>query len=290
MPNPTPSVLERTDFDAEFGYRELIIAFRQHLRARGLAESTTHLRLILIEQIHKVIPDLLGATNDDLEAYLASRRHTHGAASRRSTRTAMRGFYRWALRTGRIAVDPAEELAPIRVPRTQPRIANDEAIRRGLERGTLHEQCMILLGACGGLRLSEIASLHSLHREGTLLRVTGKGSHTRMIPVNAELLAVLEELERKQGEGFYFRGQSGGHMHPQSLNKHIRRLVESNPHSLRHRAASAAYEGTHDLRAVQEFLGHQSLATTEIYVHTGMDELRRAADATSLGLRKGGGI
>lgn len=289
MPTVALSVLERTDFDEEHGYRDLLIAFRQHLRAGGLRESTIHLRLILIEQVHRAIPDLLGATTDDLEAFLASRRHTHGAASRRSTRTALQGLYKWLAKTGRIAVDPAADLAPIRVPRSQPRIADDESIMRGLEKATLPERAMIMLGALAGLRLSEIAGLHSLHRERDVLRVCGKGGHVRMVPLNSELMAVLEELEQAQGEGFYFRGHSaGGHMHPQALNKHIRRLTGWNPHALRHRAGTTAYQnGGHDLRAVQELLGHASLSTTEIYLHVSPAEVRRAADATSLGLKGG---
>jgi site-specific recombinase XerD len=73
-------------------------------------------------------------------------------------------------------------------------------------------------------------------------------------------------------------------MHPQSVNKIITRVTGWNPHSLRHAAATVAYEGTHDLRAVQELLGHSSLATTERYLHVRVDQVRAAVNATRLGI------
>ena len=76
-------------------------------------------------------------------------------------------------------------------------------------------------------------------------------------------------------------------IHPQALNKIITRATGCNPHSLRHAGATAAYEGTHDLRAVQEMLGHVSLVTTQRYVHVRADQIRAAAAATSLGTRRG---
>ena len=143
---------------------------------------------------------------------------------------------------------------------------------------------MILLGRGAGLRLSEIASLHMNCREGNVLRIVGKGSHTRMIPMNDELIDVLDRLERIRGEvGYYFPGRWGGHMHPQSLEKVIKRVCGWNPHALRHAAATAAYDATHDLRGVQEFLGHSSLATTERYIHVRADQIRAVVSATQLG-------
>ena len=94
----------------------------------------------------------------------------------------------------------------------------------------------------------------------------------------------LSALERDLDGVLAFPGRFGGHMHPQSLNKVITRVTGCNPHSLRHAAATAAYEGTHDLRAVQEFLGHSSLETTQRYLHVRADQIRAAASATSLGL------
>ncbi len=196
-------------------------------------------------------------------------------------------FYSWAERSGHIDRSPAADLAPVRLPRTVARIANDAEVLQGLATASLPEKAMVLLGRLAGLRLSEISALHMHDREGAVLRILGKGEHTRMVPVNDELLDVLERLEKLLGgDGYYFPGRFGGHAHAQSVCKQIKRVIGTNPHSLRHAAATAAYEGTHDLRAVQEFLGHASLATTERYLHVKVDAIRAAANSTSLGLAR----
>jgi|GEM_PF-1057294 len=284
MTNTRPNIMERDNFDEERGFREIMLDYRQHLRARGLSDGTVAQRLLHVESLHASFPDIVAVTTVDMEQYLSRRRHTHKPESRRSMRSSWQSFYKWALSAGLIDVDPAVKLEPVRLPRVVARIADDVQVIRGLEIASLPEKAMILLGRYGALRLSEIASLHTLDREGDVLRIVGKGEHTRMVPINDELLDVLERLEHLQGEGFYFPGRWGGSMHPMSVNKVITRVTGCNPHSLRHAAATAAYEGTHDLRAVQELLGHSSLATTERYLHVRADQIRAAADATSMSL------
>lgn len=101
-----------------------------------------------------------------------------------------------------------------------------------------------------------------------------------MVPANDDLLDALFKLERTHGDGYYFPGRYGGHMHPQSVNKIITRKTGWNPHSLRHAGATAAYLATGDLRAVQMLLGHSSIATTQRYLNIGIDSVRRVAAAT----------
>ncbi len=282
MVNLRPNAIDRSNFDEAHGFRDLILAYRRHLRARGLSDGTVVQRVLHVETLHAQHPDVLRVTTEDLELILSRRRHTHAPESRRSMRSSWQRFYAWALDTGRMAHDPAAELAPIRLPRVVARIAKDEQVIRGLMGASTSEEAMVLLGRLAGLRLNEITTLHTSHREGAVLRVVGKGDNTRMIPINAELLEVLERLERIQGDGYYFRSRTGRHMHVQSVGKIIKRLTGCNPHSLRHAAATAAYEGTHDLRAVQEFLGHSSLATTERYIHVRAEQIRAVSEATAL--------
>ena len=99
--------------------------------------------------------------------------------------------------------------------------------------------------------------------------------------VNEDLAAALHAIEAP-GQRFYFPGLRGPHMHPQSVHKIIQRLTGFNPHALRHAGATAAYNATRDLRAVQEMLGHASLATTQRYLHLDAEALRRVADATRI--------
>jgi integrase/recombinase XerC len=182
-------------------------------------------------------------------------------------------------------------LRPVRLTHRVARIAPDEAIVTSLDTVSLRDKAMILLGRLAALRLAEITQLHTDDREADVLRIHGKGDRTRMVPINAELLDVLVRLEHLQGaHGYYFRGsgaREGSHMHKITVSKIISAATGWNPHSLRYAAATAAYEGTHDLRAVQEMLGHTNLMTTQRYVHVRADHIRAAVDATSLGLAGG---
>lgn len=199
-------------------------------------------------------------------------------------RSSWQSFYGWAVKSGRLMEDPAAALAPIRVPRVVARIADDDKVTNGLRVASTPEEAMVLLGRLAALRLTEIATLHTDNREGNVLRILGKGANTRMVPIGPELSNVLDRIERSQGVGYYFRGRGAGHMHPQSVSKIIKRVTGCNPHSLRHAALTSAYEGTHDLRGVQELAGHASLATTERYLHVRAEQVRAAAEATIGGL------
>lgn len=258
----------------------MLDAYRQYLQATNMADGSIRLRLDHLGRLRLTHPDLLTVTEADLVAYLAARRHTHSPETRKSMRGSFRRFYRWAKKTGRIADDPTVELEPVRVPKKIARIADDHDLQAALIVADDQERAMILLARYGCLRLSEITTLHTRHRMGDLLIITGKGGKQRYVPANDDLLAVLLELERDQGHGYYFPGRAGPHMHPTAVGRKITRRTGWNPHSLRHAGATAAYQATGDLRAVQELLGHSSLATTERYLHTGMDAIRRAAAGT----------
>jgi len=256
--------------------------YRNSLLAAGRSPGTVRQRLMHIDHLQRRHADLLTVTARDLERFLAERRTSHSAEARKSLRSSFRAFYGWAHKTGRIPDDPAHGLPPIRVPRKMPRMAADGEVELALMSAPLNETAMILLGRLAGLRLTEIATLHTSHREYDVLRITGKGEKQRLVPINDDLMHVLLDLEDEQQGGYYFPGRYGGHMHPASVNKIITRRLGANPHSLRHAAATSAYNGTRDLRAVQDFLGHSSLATTERYLHVGLDAVRTAAAATAL--------
>lgn len=260
---------------------KLLTEYANSMLASGLAASTVKLRIYHIERFRLTHPDLVQVTTVQLQDYLA---RTHGLApeSRKAILSSLRKFFHWAHRMGHIDNDPTLMLDSIRIPRVIPRLAPDDDIQVALISATEHEQGMILLGRLACLRLTELSTLHVRNRERDLLRITGKGGKQRMVPINDDLMPILLTLERINGGGYYFPGRYGGHMHPQSVNKIITRRTGWNPHSLRHAGATAAYRATGDLRAVQEFLGHSSLATTERYLHVGLDEVRRVGQGTSM--------
>lgn len=176
--------------------------------------------------------------------------------------------------------NPAAELDPVRVPKAAARLAPDDDVQLSLIGAPLDEQHMILAGRMGCLRLSEITGLHMSMRTGRVFRVPGKGGKIRNVPINSVWWPVVLEIERTRPYGFYLPGRYGGAVHKSTVGKKIQRRTGWNPHALRHAGATAAYRATGDLRAVQELLGHESLATTERYLHTGLDEVTAAAEGT----------
>lgn len=259
----------------------MLTEYQTHLLAAGRSAGTIKLRLSHMTHFQYAHTDLAAVTEDDLVGYLAARRTTHGAEARHSLRATFRSFYMWAHRTGRTTTNPAAELEPITVPPTVPRVAPDADLQLALITATLEQKTMIMLARFACLRLNELTTLQTRHRHGDLLRVTGKGGKIRYVPATPDLLAELLELERQHGPGYYFQGRFGGHMHPTAVGKIITRVTGWNPHSLRHAGATSAYRATGDLRAVQELLGHASLATTQRYLHVGMDAVRAAAAGTA---------
>lgn len=262
----------------------LLTAFTTHLLAAGRGPGTIKLRLGYLRALAHDHPDLTAVTFRDLEQYLADRRSSHKAETRKSMRASFRAFYSWAHSEGLIPTDPSARLAAVRVPATVARMAPDDAIQRALERATPRQRAILLLGRLGCLRRAEIASLHMRDRERSLLRVTGKGEKQRIVPCPPDLLAALLELEQHQEHGYYFPGAGvEGHIHVDTVYQTIRALTSWNPHSLRHAGATAAYRTTRNIRAVQELLGHASSATTDRYLHTGEDDLWAAAMGTRFG-------
>lgn len=255
--------------------------YANHLHSAGLARGTVEQRVAHIRTLARRLGNPLDLTTADLEAELAVMREQGRAAeTRKSVRASYRSFYKWSLGCGLIGADPAASLRPIRIPVTVPRVAPDCDLQYALITATTHEKAMIMLARFACLRLSEMSSLHTRHREGDRLRITGKGDKQRIVYLNEEVLHALLDLERAQGSGFYFPGRFGGHMHPAAVNKIITRKTGWNPHSLRHAGATAAYKATRDLRSVQLMLGHASMATTQRYLQPDDEGLRAVAQGT----------
>ncbi len=204
--------------------------------------------------------------------------------TRRAARTSLAAFYRWAYLTEATPTNLADRLPGIPIHQGKPRPATDEAVERALASAPRRVQLMIRLGALAGLRCCEIAAVSTTDldraHDGWRLRVIGKGGRERVVPISSELAGDI----RAAGPGFVFPGAIDGHLSPGYVSKLISRELPpgQTPHQLRHRFASRAYRGSgNNIRAVQELLGHASVATTQIYTAVDSDELRRAAAAAA---------
>ncbi len=260
---------------------EALAAFRSWLRSTSRTRSTINLRTRHLEQLAALF-DLDTVTTTQLESILAAMRDLNRASeTRKSVLASWRLFFKWAHARGLRADNPTDRIESVKITVRMPRVAPDDQIMLAYQRATLHERGMIALMRFGCFRLSEAAGFRSERRQGDVLRVLGKGDKERIVYANEDLEAALHAIERQQGPGYYFPGLRGPHMHPQSVNKIVTRRTGWNPHSLRHAGATAAFRATGDLRAVQEMLGHASLATTQRYLHLDDDARRRAAAGTA---------
>lgn len=201
-------------------------------------------------------------------------------STRKNAADAARSLYRWSTLTGMSHTNPALDLPQIRVPRGLPRPTPDAVLRRGIERSTRHTDIlMLMLGSYGGLRVGEIAGLHTNDIIGKRLRIVGKGGHVRMVPIAPMLKPVLEATPA--GWCFPSRRNASGHYRPASIGQRIHDLLDEgwSAHTLRHRFATEVYRATSDLLALRELLGHANVSTTQIYARVGEDKLTNAVDA-----------
>ncbi|MGO2655963.1 MAG: site-specific integrase [Pseudoclavibacter sp.] len=227
--------------------------------------------------------DLTGFTIGDVEAVLAGRRDQK-PETLKSMQCALRSWTRFAMREGVLDRDPLVDLEPVRVPRAWSKPCPDAVFDRAMSISPLRERTMLGLGRWAGLRLSEITTLHSDRvLDDGRLHIIGKGSRHRVIPCAAPLLDLLAERIDETGPGWLFPGRfdPATHMHPQSVEKIMRRCLGMNPHSLRHAAATAAYRSTHDLLAVSAFLGHADISTTQRYLALDMQSLEAVAEGAA---------
>ena len=262
-------------------WTDIITAHRAWLTGAMLSPHTINLRCYQLRRLAENFPAgpwLISA--DQLAGWIAS--HGWAPGTVRSFRSAFSTFYGWARRTGRVDVDPTADLPRAPRQRLKPRPAPlwvvDQALATADERLAL----MIRLARHCGLRRGEIAVVHTddlaLDDDGWWLTAHGKGAKLRTVPISTELVAEIRHwMDGRQG--WLFPGRIGGHMASASVGRLIsRQLVgQWTAHPLRHRYATDAYAGTHDLAAVQELLGHERPETTRIYVEVGRDALRRAA-------------
>ncbi|WP_243063163.1 tyrosine-type recombinase/integrase [Humibacter sp. RRB41] len=260
----------------------MLTEYRNHLYFSGRSEGTVKLRITHVQELLFRHRDLTTITTRDLERHLSEMRKRGLAPETiKSFRSSYRLFFGWAHKAGFMPTDPSIELDPVHIPVRVPRIAPDDVVQAALITATLEQRTMVMLARLACLRLTELTTLHMRAREHDALRIRGKGDKERIVYINDDLMQVLLDREREVGFGYYFPGRFGAYMHPQSVNKIITRLIGSNPHSLRHAGATAAYRATKDLRAVQQMLGHASMATTQRYLHLDEDALRRAAAGTA---------
>jgi integrase/recombinase XerC len=262
-------------------WAEQVSAWLEWLAAGGAPSTTLALRryqLLRIAADQRAGPWALDAA--DLAAWLAG--HGWAPETLRSYRAALRSFYGWAHASGLIDTDPSRLLRKVHAPIGVPRPAAEPCIDKALANATPRVWLMIMLGSRHGLRRGEISQVHTTDLidapDGWTLIVHGKGAKDRLIPLNDDVARSI----RHAPPGYLFPGRFEGHMTPAHCGKLVQRaLSDATTHQLRHRFASRSYQATRDIRAVQELLGHASVATTQRYTAVASGALRAAVKAAS---------
>lgn len=260
---------------------QLITQYLTWFRSGNPSAGTMKLRASHLSTLLESHPDLLAVSEDDLMTYLQS--HKWKPQTRKSHRSTLRSFYGWAHRQGLIDSDPSAQLRAIRTPISRPRPAPETHVKRAIMGADDTELVLVLLAGYAGLRRAEIATLRQSDVMGDHLHVTGKGGRQRRIPIHPLLAEPLaRQMRRHRGSQWVFPSRlQPGLDRPVSgdwVSKTLKRLLggELTAHTLRHRFATKAYQGSKDIRAVQELLGHSSPATTAVYTLIEDDALAAA--------------
>lgn len=270
---------------------------------KGLSENTLssyrsdlrHYDIWLAKERGKTV---LRADRGDLQAYLGER--LQKGQSQRSTARFMscaRGFYKYSLREGRLTVDPTLDVDSPKLGRPLPKSLSERDVERLLKAPDVEialefrDRTMLeMLYACG-LRVTELTSLQVVQvslNQG-VVRVFGKGSKERLVPMGEEALMWLKrymagprsELLKGLPSDVLFPSRRGTQMTRQTFWYRIKIYAERaaikkdlSPHTLRHAFATHLLNHGADLRVVQMLLGHSDLTTTQIYTHVAKQRMQ----------------
>lgn len=241
-----------------------------------------------------------------LQSYVASQ-HRGGLApaSLALFLSTCRSFFKFLARDGSVTLNPAVGVRSPKVPRKLPQVLDADEMGALLEFPTgdaeaVHDRAMLELLYSSGLRVAEIVSIcwRDLDVADGMLRVTGKGSKTRIVPVGSQALAALAALREQDHGGdddLILRGRHGRPLSTNGVRTRLKRRARDQgvwkrvyPHLLRHSCASHLLESSGNLRAVQELLGHADIGTTQIYTHLDFQHLAKVYDAAHPRARRKG--
>lgn len=270
---------------------------------RGLSDNTRQAYLADIDRLQEYLRergvDFNTATLDDLGSFLAEL-HDLGIAARSVARmvSSIRSLYRYLRLEREIEANPAELLESPRLGRHLPEVLSVEEIDCMIDcidlssvTGRRNRAIVETLYGCG-LRVSELCNLglDRIDFDQGIVLVSGKGSRERLVPLSdvaaEQITLYLNEqrslLDVKPGEeNIVFLNVRGHRLTRQMVFIMLKALAEQagikrtiSPHTLRHSFATHLLEGGANLRAIQQMLGHESIATTEIYLHLDRTHLR----------------
>ncbi len=274
---------------------QLVESFLLHLAARKSAQTVRAYGGDL-RQMLQVVPSLENFQPDPLRGYL--RRFAPNPVTRARKLSTLRAFARYLRATGQITADPSEGLeAPIRrrrLPKALSAQQTTELLDQGVEGPTAErDRALLELMYAAGLRVSELVGVQvdDIDWQDQTIRVRGKGNKDRMTLFGDTCRRAMKDYVNGSrvppavGKPL-FTGPSGRTLSARTVQNVIKRWAravglppEVSPHTLRHTFATHLLDGGADLKSVQQLLGHESLATTQIYTHVSVERLRATVDS-----------
>jgi integrase/recombinase XerD len=277
-------------------YRRDLRRYADFLRERGEHDPTA----VREETVLAYVEHLKSARDDDGRPRFAPSTIARALV-------AVRSFHRFCLEEGLLAADPSEEVGAPRVPQGIPKALTEaevESLLHGVlgdDARALRDRAIVESLYATGVRISELVGLdrRDLDLDDGLMRVLGKGSKERIVPVGRSARAALaaylgggrpqlarpDRLSRDGGKAVFLNAR-GGRLSRQSFWKIVRTAGERaglagrlSPHVLRHSCATHMLERGADIRVVQELLGHASLSTTQVYTKVSPERLRAVYEA-----------
>lgn len=263
-----------------------------HLRAGNRSEGTVKLRVYHVECFEQWCAKTggHGLSSEGVAAYLGA--HGWSAATRRSVRTSLGLWCAFLEAQGVLEVNPVAKLPSVIVERRLPRPCPDEAIVRAVVEAEPRVRCMVMLAAEAGLRRMEIAVVQrdDFMKDlfGWSLHVHGKGRKSRVVPLTESVMSAVSRqwLDVPAFCPWLFPSSRGGHLQPIRVGELVNEALPGawTTHTLRHRFATRAYQGSKDLLMVQKLLGHEKPETTAMYVGMDTSESRAVVEMARLEL------
>ena len=242
--------------------------------------------------------ELLDVSELEIQEFLAFKFPTSKSRSISRLLATLRRFFRFLLRENKINEDPTLKIQTPKIPKSLPKSLSEDEVEGLLEApdiktdvGMRDRSMLELLYACG-LRVSELVGIQltEVILIDGVIRVTGKGSKTRLVPMGEEavdwikkyLVESRQNILNKQTSKFLFVTNRGGEMTRQAFWYLIKKYAlmanidkPMSPHILRHAFATHLINHGADLRVVQMLLGHSDISTTQIYTHVARERLKK---------------
>ena len=280
-------------------------SYLRHLTLeRGLSKNTLSAYRNDLEKyfgfLEKRSRDPLSATSKDVEDFSLDIARALSASSRARLLASLRGYHKFLVLENQHNDDPTKRLRSPKLPMRLPKALSQQEVMQLIEASgpapddessdylRLRNRAIVELMYSTGARVSEIVGLDLDEVDDSgIMRVRGKGSKERLVPVGSYAKAALDAylvrsrpvLSSRGSARALFLNQRGARLSRQSIWEIIQKAAEGlgkevSPHSLRHSFATHLLEGGADVRVVQELLGHASVTTTQIYTMVSVDTLR----------------